>query len=215
MLQKNAFGQKWHVGTWAQNTKIVTGPRVCQIQDLCRKKYKKGIFSDVQWWKKKSTHFSDSTHQECMVFARIVHGPCYYQWNDIFAGVTQWFIPIILFCSLKFELEIQIFNELYIVLLLDILPWWTQLGTLGHPGWLEFRDFTKFLWNHIIRTMAAAAAARRTTSVWRRRRRRRWAVSRNSRSAPTAAVRWRHYRGGISFLWLYIFRESYPSTKRW
>ena len=30
MLQKNAFGQKC--------------PRVCQIQDLCRKMYKKGIF---------------------------------------------------------------------------------------------------------------------------------------------------------------------------
>ena len=139
----------------------------------------------------------------------------FYSWCSLWLlqfWSTLWFIPIILFCSLKFELEIQIFNELYIVLLLDILPWWTQLGTLGHPGWLEFRDFTKFLWNHIIRTMAAAW---RTSSAWRRRHRRCWAVSRNSRSAPTAAVRWRHYRGGISFLWLYIFRESYPSTKRW
>ena len=52
------------------------------------KKYKKGIFSDVQWWKNFSTHFSDSTHQECMVFARIGHGSCYYHWNEIFAGVT-------------------------------------------------------------------------------------------------------------------------------
>ena len=28
-----------------------------------------------------------STHQECMIFARIGHGPCYYHWNEIFAGV--------------------------------------------------------------------------------------------------------------------------------
>ena len=62
-------------------------PRVYQIQDLCRKKCKKGIFSDVQWWKKFLTHFSDSTHQECMVFARIGHGSCYHHWNEIFAGV--------------------------------------------------------------------------------------------------------------------------------
>ena len=65
----------------------MTCPRVCQIQDLCRKKYKEGIFSDVQWWKKNSTHFSDSTHQECMIFARIGHGSCYSHWNEIFAGV--------------------------------------------------------------------------------------------------------------------------------
>ena len=38
--------------------------------------------------KKISTHFSDSTHQECMIFARIGHGPCYHHWNEIFAGVS-------------------------------------------------------------------------------------------------------------------------------
>ena len=48
--------------------------------------------------KKKSTHFSDSTHQECMVFARIGYGSCYYHWNEIFAGVcpnvyTVGFLP--------------------------------------------------------------------------------------------------------------------------
>ena len=32
-------------------------------------------------------HFSDSTHQECMIFARIGHDSCYYHWNEIFAGV--------------------------------------------------------------------------------------------------------------------------------
>jgi hypothetical protein len=37
---------------------------------------------------KKSTHFSDSSHQECMVFARIGHGSCYHHWNEIFAGVN-------------------------------------------------------------------------------------------------------------------------------
>ena len=37
--------------------------------------------------KKNSTHFSDSTHQECMIFARIGHGSCYNHWNEIFVGV--------------------------------------------------------------------------------------------------------------------------------
>ena len=97
MKFKNYFGKKtsfealwrWHL------LKIsLICPRVCQIQDLCRKKYKKGIFSDVQWWKQISTHFSDSTHQECMIFARIGHGPCYYHWNEIFAGVYSFkFLP--------------------------------------------------------------------------------------------------------------------------
>ena len=72
-----------------KNGKKKTCPRVCQIQDLCRKKYKKGIFSEVQRWKKFSTHFSDSTHQECMIFSRIGHGPCYHHWNEIFAGVSS------------------------------------------------------------------------------------------------------------------------------
>ena len=44
---------------------------------------------DFPMMKKKSTHFSDSTHQECMVFARIGHGSCYYHWIEIFAGVTN------------------------------------------------------------------------------------------------------------------------------
>ena len=39
--------------------------------------------------KKNSIHFSDSTHQECMIFARIGHGPCYYHWDEIFAGVAR------------------------------------------------------------------------------------------------------------------------------
>ena len=68
---------------------FITCPRVCQIQDLCRKKYKKRIFSEVQWWKNFSTHFSDSTHQECMIFARIGNGPCYHHWTEIFAGVKD------------------------------------------------------------------------------------------------------------------------------
>ena len=36
-----------------------------------------------------STHFSDFTYQECMIFARIGHGPCYYHWNEIYAGVPK------------------------------------------------------------------------------------------------------------------------------
>ena len=78
-----SFLPKWHFWTRAWNSKNF----LAKIQDLCRKKYKKGIFSDVQWWKKISTHFSDSTHQECMIFARIGHGSCYSHWNEIFAGV--------------------------------------------------------------------------------------------------------------------------------
>ena len=82
--QKHSFEELWK---WQQEKMFTSCPRVCQIQDLGRKKYKKGIFSDVQRWKQISTHFSDSTHQECMIFARIGHGPCYYRWNEIFAGV--------------------------------------------------------------------------------------------------------------------------------
>ena len=78
----------WSIMKMAIKFFFVTFPRVCQIQDLCRKKYKKGIFSDVQWWKQISTHFSDSTHQECLIFARIGHGSCYYHWNEIFAVVS-------------------------------------------------------------------------------------------------------------------------------
>ena len=112
-VQKCHFGRmeklsKWHFWTHPWNSKkflaksillkhyengdknffFVTCPRVWQIQGLCRKKYKKGIFSNVQWWKQISTHFSDSTHQECTIFARIGHGSCYYHWNEIFAGVS-------------------------------------------------------------------------------------------------------------------------------
>ena len=99
MGSKVPFWQKWKIAKMAllnpcikfkiflnksillkhyENGKKNFFPRDYQIQDLCRKKYKKGIFSDVQWWKKISTHFSDSTHQECMVFANIGHGSCYH-----------------------------------------------------------------------------------------------------------------------------------------
>ena len=50
-------------------------------------KVQKGDFLRCPMMKKKLTHFSDSTHQECMVFARIGHGSCYYHWDEIFAGV--------------------------------------------------------------------------------------------------------------------------------
>ena len=79
----------WSIMKIATKKFFITCPRVCQIQDLCRKKYKKGIFSDVQWWKNFFTHFSDSTHQECMIFARIGHGPCYKHCNEIYAGVRE------------------------------------------------------------------------------------------------------------------------------
>ena len=45
--------------------------------------------SDVQWWKQISTHFPDSAHQECMIFARTGNGSCHYHWNGILAGVDN------------------------------------------------------------------------------------------------------------------------------
>ena len=48
-----------------------------------QEKVQKGDFLRCPMMKK----FSDSTHQECMVFAKIGHGSCYYRWNEIFAGV--------------------------------------------------------------------------------------------------------------------------------
>ena len=52
-----------------------------------QEKVQKGDFLWCPMMKKKSPHFSDSTHQECMFFARIGHGSCYHHWNEIFAGV--------------------------------------------------------------------------------------------------------------------------------
>ena len=51
------------------------------------------IISHVQWWTKKFHPILHSTHQECMVFARIGDGPCHYHWNEIYAGVIQHFLP--------------------------------------------------------------------------------------------------------------------------
>ena len=36
------------------------------------------VIFDGQWWKQISTHFSDSRHQECIIFAKIGDGPCNY-----------------------------------------------------------------------------------------------------------------------------------------
>ena len=33
--------------------------------------------------------FLHSTYQECMIFARIGDGPCYYYLNEIYAGVSR------------------------------------------------------------------------------------------------------------------------------
>ena len=66
-----------------------TGSKVpfWQKWKIAGKSIKRG-FSLMSNDEKKSTHFSDSTHQECMIFARIGHGSCYYHWNEIFAGVS-------------------------------------------------------------------------------------------------------------------------------
>ena len=54
-----------------------------------QEKVLKGDFLRCPTMKFFLTHFSDSTHQECMVFARIGHGSCYHHWNEVFAGVLQ------------------------------------------------------------------------------------------------------------------------------
>ena len=38
---------------------------------------------------KKNHPFLNSTYQECMIFARIGDGPCYYHWNEICTGVGR------------------------------------------------------------------------------------------------------------------------------
>ena len=78
-------------------------------------KMKKGIFSDVQWWKKISTHFSDSKHQECMIFARIGHGPCYYHWNEILAGVRSHAVKLIPTHNFK-SIGQFVYNFMYVAL---------------------------------------------------------------------------------------------------
>ena len=47
------------------------------------------INSDVLWWTKIFHPFLDYAYQECMIFARIGDGPCYYHWKEICAGVTS------------------------------------------------------------------------------------------------------------------------------
>ena len=47
------------------------------------------IIFDGQWWKQISTHFSDSRHQECIIFAKIGDGPCNYYYNEVWASVRR------------------------------------------------------------------------------------------------------------------------------
>ena len=71
-------------------TRYKSGTILCW-DDICQifsKKCHFQIISDVQWWTKKFHPFLHSTYQECMIFARIGDGPCYYSWNEICAGVT-------------------------------------------------------------------------------------------------------------------------------
>ena len=82
---------------WYSFTALTTLKSLNQLPDIyldCLIFFQKchfWVISDIQWWKQISTHFSDSTHQECIIFARTGHGPCYYHWNEIFAGVKQSF----------------------------------------------------------------------------------------------------------------------------
>ena len=127
---------------WVKKVFIIghrTCPRVYQIQDLCRKKCKKGIFSDVQWWKNNLTHFSDSTRQECMVFAKIGHGSGHHHWNEIFAGVKHqeaprglknaqiWFLPPLM-------IKIYHFHATW------VMP---QSFVQIHPNWNEMENSAK------------------------------------------------------------------------
>ena len=71
------------------------------IWQLFSKKCHFQIISDVQWWTKKFHPFLHSTHQECMFFAKIENGPCYYLWNEICAGVVSVFYDWLLVFSSK------------------------------------------------------------------------------------------------------------------
>ena len=56
------------------------------------------IISHVQWWTKKCHPFLHSTYQECKIFARIGDDPCYYHWNEIYAGV---YVFLVIYYSWK------------------------------------------------------------------------------------------------------------------
>ena len=68
---------------------ILSWNDICQIFS---KKCHFQIISDVQWWTKKFHPFLDSTYQEWMVFAKIGDDSCYYLWNEICAGVFQYYL---------------------------------------------------------------------------------------------------------------------------
>ena len=53
--------------------------------------WSKAINCLTEWFQfgnlKKYYLFLHSTYQECMIFAKIGDGPCYYHWSEIYAGV--------------------------------------------------------------------------------------------------------------------------------
>ena len=80
--------------------------------EFMQEKVQKLDFLWCPMMKKTSTHFSDSTHQECMIFARIGHGPCYYHWNDIFAGVySREFKPALLIRKSTFWKKVTVYKD--------------------------------------------------------------------------------------------------------
>ena len=64
---------------WYSSTGLTTLKSLKQLPDIVwifvQISHFQVIF-DGQWWNQISTHFSDSRHQECMIFARIGDGPC-------------------------------------------------------------------------------------------------------------------------------------------
>ena len=96
-LEKNSNNPKIYLVTitvWGTGSVINWVNLSCWLPDLkvdiwqnLPKKCHFQIISHVQWWTKFFYPFLHSTHQECMIFARIGTGSCYYHWHEICAGV--------------------------------------------------------------------------------------------------------------------------------
>ena len=101
-LEKNSNNPKIYLVTitvWGTGSVINWVNLSCWLPDLkvdiwqnLPKKCHFQIISHVQWWTN-FFPFLHSAYQECMNFAKIGDGPCYYHWNEICAGVDM---PLIL-----------------------------------------------------------------------------------------------------------------------
>ena len=103
-LEKNSNNPKIYLVTitvWGTGSVINWVNLSCWLPDLkvdiwqnLPKKCHFQIISHVQWWTI-FFPFLHSAYQECMNFAKIGDGPCYYHWNEICAGVASFgaFVP--------------------------------------------------------------------------------------------------------------------------